>query len=382
MSRQAALFLLPSLMLVAADPQGLVPFRVLPVDTRTGSIVTDLRPADLAVKVGGESRKVMRIEPFAPEVPVRWILLFEPFQESRHRAVAFLAAAELLRQIPDGDQALLIVREGEGYRPLATRFSLNRSSWSQQLSQVPGLLSEYLRSAAKPGVRLNLEDTQVEAAGDAKTATAVIQALLQKINADPLAFAKGTVESVTRQDTSSEGYWSSAAAQAQIIRQEMEALTHLMEQLAGLSGDKHLVLFSRSETDLYMRPDHLTPKWEKTIMGNSIVRTPNTSQQSATQPLVLVREAMKESLRKGNLMVHSVSGSAKSDQGFFGEVAQSTGGQAFAVVNGIEAQLPGALLAYRNSVLVTVDGPLPAKAAKIDISCTRPNTKLIGPRLR
>lgn len=382
MKRLAALFLMPSLLLVAADPQGLAPFRLLPLDTRTGMAVADLRPAELTVKLGGEARKVLRIEPFAPEVAVRWILLFEPFQESRHRAVAFLAAAEFLRQIPEGDQALLIVREGEGYRPLAPRFSLNRASWSQQLGQVPGLLSEYLRSAAKAGIRLNLEDAQVEAAGDAKAGADAIQGLIKKINADPVAFAKGTVENVSKVNTSSEGYWASAASQAQVIRQEMEALTQLLDQLAGLSGDKHLVIFSRSEADLYMRPDHLTPKWEQTVMGNSIVRTPNTSQQSATQPLLMAREAMKESVRKTGLMVHSVAGSAINDQGFFGDVALSTGGQAFSVTNGLENRLPGALLVYRNCVLVTLDGPPPAKASSVDLNCSRANTKLIAPRLR
>ena len=162
----------------------------------------------------------------------------------------------------------------------------------------------------------------------------------------------------------------------------MEALTQLLDQLAGLSGDKHLVIFSRSEADLYMRPDHLTPKWEQTVMGNSIVRTPNTSQQSATQPLLMAREAMKESVRKTGLMVHSVAGSAINDQGFFGDVALSTGGQAFSVTNGLENRLPGALLVYRNCVLVTLDGPPPAKASSVDLNCSRANTKLIAPRLR
>lgn len=384
MRRPIALCLLPALVAAAADPQVLAPFRLLPLDTRTGMAIADLRPAELSVKLGGETRKVQRIEPFAPEVPVRWILLFAPFQEVRHRAVAFLAAAEFLRQIPEGDQALLIVRDAEGYRAMAPHFSLDRNTWCQQLMLVPGLLPEHLRSAAKSGVSMKVAEGQVEAAGDAQAGAAAAQALVKHIEADPLAFAKGTADRPFRFNTTgqNEAFWQDAAPQSKVIQAEMESVAGLLGQLAGLPGDKHLVVFSRNEADLFLRPDLAAARWEKRIVGRTVVNTSSEYQDIALKPILLARERLKELLRGTGLMLHSVAGGSPRAQGFFGEVALSTGGQAFAVGNGLEGQLPGALLAYRNCLLVTLEGAQPDRGLKVEVQCSRPNTKVIAPRLR
>lgn len=389
MKRFSALTLMLSLAMSAGGPEA-PSFRILPLDTKTGAALQDLKPEELRVKLGGETRKVTRVDPPKAEVPVRWILLFEPIRETSYRGLAFLAAAEFLRQLPEGDEVLLVAREKELYRPLGTRFSLNKETLAQQFLTLPDRVPEFLNTPCKSELQA-IDGGPAEAAGDITKGNRAFEAIVQRISTNAQKFAKGLND-----PKGSKGMdrtlWTPAA---EIIRVEMtKSFPAFVDQLAALPGDKHLVIFSRNEADELTRPDFLNAGWTKQQVrpdprklgearnAGNYVDTPNDNATTAAREVLTSRETLKERVSRHDLMIHSVAGVGQNIIGFMGDVAPITGGQVFTFINGLEQTLPGALLGYRDCLQVTLEGSTGSKPSKLEIEVTRGNVKLIHPKQR
>lgn len=389
MKRFSALTLMLSLAMFAGGPEA-PSFRILPLDTKTGAALQDLKPEELRVKLGGEARKVTRVEPPKADVPVRWVLLFEPIRETSYRALAFLAAAEFLRQLPEGDEVLLVVREKEVYRPLGARFSLNKEALAQQFLTLPDRVPEFLNTPCK-GELLPIDGGPAEAAVDVAKGNKTFESIVQRIAANGQKFAKGLNDPRGTKGMDP----TLLAPAAEILRVEMtKSLPALVDQLAALPGDKHLVIFSRNEADELTRPDFLNAKWttqqtapDPRLLGQSrnaanYAATPNDNLTAAAREALTSRETFKERVSRHDLMIHSVAGVGQNIVGFMGDVAPITGGQVFTFINGLEQTLPGALFGYRDCLQVTLEGSAASKPAKLEIEVTRSNVKLIYPKQR
>lgn len=389
MKRFSALALLLPLALCAGGPEA-PSFRMLPLDTKTGAAIQDLKPEELRVKLGGEARKVTRVDPPKAEVPVRWILLFEPIRETSYRGLAFLAAAEFLRQLPEGDEVLLVAREKESYRPLGTRFSLNKETLAQQFLTLPDRVPEFLNTPCK-GELVAIDGGPAEAAGNLAKGNLAFEAIVQRISTNAAKFAKGLNDPRGTKGMDP----TLLAPAAEILRVEMtKSLPALVDQLAALPGDKHLVIFSRNEADELTRPDFLNAKWttqqtapDPRLLGQSrnaanYAATPNDNRTTAAREALTSRETFKERVSRHDLMIHSVAGVGQNIVGFMGDVAPITGGQVFTFINGLEMTLPGALFSYRDCLQVTLEGNAPAKPAKLEVEVTRSNVKLLHPKQR
>lgn len=389
MKRFSALTLMLSLAMFAGGPEA-PSFRILPLDTKTGAALQDLKPEELRVKLGGEARKVTRVEPPKADVPVRWVLLFEPIRETSYRALAFLAAAEFLRQLPEGDEVLLVVREKEVFRPLGSRFSLNKEALAQQFLTLPDRVPEFLNTPCK-GELLPIDGGPAEAAGDVAKGNKTFEAIVQRISSNAQKFAKGLNDprGTKGMDPTLLG------PAAEILRVEMtKSLPALVDQLAALPGDKHLVIFSRNESDELTRPDFLNSNWtahqvapDPRLLGQSrnpakYVATPDDNLVAAAREALTSRETFKARVSRHDLMIHSVAGAGQNIVGFMGDVAPITGGQVFTFTNGLERTLPGALFGYRDCLQVTLEGSAASKPAKLEIEVTRSNVKLIYPKQR
>lgn len=368
------LTLLLPLGLMAADPSA---FRILPLDTKAGLAVMDLKPEELSVKVDDQARKVLRIEAPRADVPVRWILVFEPIREARYRTLAFLSATEFLRKVPDGDEVLLVVRNKESFQAMGPAFSLNRAEWAKQMAQIPELLPEFLTSPVKEGgTTLVLDDRGTHPAGDALAGKKELDALSARILKEKDKFSKGQVERST-------AAWATGPNEVIIIQKEAKSLGTLLGDLAKLGGDKQVVLFSRTIADELIRPEYGTDKWDTKEFSptNKNARVTNTNQTLLVADVRNARESMKGALVRKDLILHSVAGSGTHIIGFCGELAQSTGGQAVTFMNGLEEKLPGLLLSYRDCVQVTLE-PAEGKTGSMAITSTRPNLKIYHPTLQ
>jgi hypothetical protein len=84
---------------------------VLALDGR-GAMVGDLKPEEIRVKVDGKDRAVVQVKTPAQtaDASQSWVLVFEPIRDITFRAAAFVAAADFLTKVPEGDRVCIVAR--------------------------------------------------------------------------------------------------------------------------------------------------------------------------------------------------------------------------------------------------------------------------------
>lgn len=373
--------------LVAGQP---VPARtqawVLALDER-GGVVADLKAEDFKVRVDGKARPIVQLKTPAQtaEAPQSWILVFEPIRDTGHRTTAFLAAADFLTKVPLGDRVLIVARGKDSLESLMPGFSVNRASWAEVMAKVPDLLPESLIGTPKETLQGAGFNTDFADVSDGDAGQDALNAVLARFRSGAPGWARGTTDQrgVNVLDRLNLNNPSFVTGMLATIGRESKALESILDLVAAVPGQKHLVVFSRCEMD------DMTHPMVKRAMTQSFRRErgdaggPAESATLATRDMTLLQASLKAKAAATGVTVYSVAGAGQNVMGHVGSVAPATGGYAFPLGNGVEARFGQGIQMFGTRYLLQWnEDSVPGKALPLDIETTRKGVKLLVPTLR
>jgi hypothetical protein len=359
---------------------------VLALDAR-GGVVGDLKPDEFRVKVDGKARPLIQVKSPAQtaDAPQSWVLVFEPIRDMNYRAAAFLAAADFLTKVPEGDRVFIVARGKDSLESLMPGFSSRRGVWAEAMAKVPELLPETLVGNPKETLQgMGFQATFSDAADGAPGQDA-LNALLGRFKAGAPGWAKGTndlkgVKVLDRLNFDNPMFVRGLVA---TITKESNALGSVLNLVAPVPGQKHLVVFSRCEADDMSHPEiarSMSKRFKREKDDNG---GPAESATFAYGEMTLRQTELKARAIAAGVTLYSVAGSGQNVTGQIGSFAPDTGGFAFALGTGIELQFGQAIQVFGSRYLVQwTEEAMPGGPAPLDISTTRKDVKLFVQKLR
>lgn len=363
-----------------------------------GNMVGDLKPEEFRVKVEGKPRPVVQVKTPAQtaDAAQSWVLVFEPIRDSNMRAAAFVAAADFLTKVPDGDRVLIVARGKDSLESLMPGFSLRRGLWAEALAKVPAMLPEGLVGTSKDTVQGAGFQASFADAADGAPGQEALTALLARFRSGAPGWAQGTTDQrgvnvLDRLNLNSPGFIAGLLA---TVSRESKVLGGIIDQLASTPGQKHLVVFSRCESDdlthpsvkqAATRPDRRPGD----ATGQGFVREkgdmggPAEAASLATRDMTLLQADLKAKAVASGVTVYSVAGAGQNVVGHIGSIAPATGGFCFPLNSGVEARFGQGIQVFGSRYLVQwSEEAAPGTPAALDITATRKDTKLIVQALR
>lgn len=358
---------------------------VLALDGR-GGLVGDLKADELQVKVEGKVRPILEVKTPAQtaEAAQSWVLMFAPIRDTNMRALAFVAAADFLTKVPEGDRVFLVVRGKDSLESLMPGFSQRRGVWAEALAQVPNLLPEGMTGTPRDtlqGAGFNPAFTDV---ADGAPGQDALLALVAQFRAGAPGWAKGTtdVKGVNLLDRLNFNNPMLVTGMLAGVQRETKALDSFLAQLGGVVGQKHLVVFSRYEADDFCHPV------VKRAMTQSFKRErgdsggPAEAASLATRDMSLLQTHLKARALAAGVTVYSVAGSGQNVMGLFGPVAAATGGFVFPLSSGLDTQFGQGIQVFGSRYLVRWAEEATTGSGSLDISTTRKGVRLIAQTAR
>lgn len=387
-----------ALSLVAGQPgQVRTQAWVLALDER-GGMVGDLKPAELQVKVEGKACPLVKVMTPAQtaDAAQSWVLVFEPIRDTNMRAIAFTAAADFLTKVPEGDRVFIVARGKDSLESLMPGFSVRRSLWAEALAKVPAMLPESLVGSPKEVLQgLGFQAAFTDGA-EGPAGQEALTALTAKYRTSVAGWALGTtdqrgVKVIDRLNFDNRGFVTGTLA---TIVKETRALISILDQIQTVPGQKHLIVFSRCESDdmshpsvkqAAARPDNRPGstsssgfKREKGDQGG-----PAEAASLAVREMDLIQAELKNRAVAATVTLYSVAGSGQNVNGHIGNIAQGTGGYAFPLVNGTEFQFGQGIQVFGSRYLVQwAEDKAPASPGTLEISSTRKGVKVIAQATR
>lgn len=359
---------------------------VLALDAR-GNLVGDLKPEEFRVKLDGKPRTLVQVKTPAQtaDAAQSWVLVFEPIRDTNMRATAFVAAADFLTKVPDGDRVFIVARGKDSLESLMPGFSLRRGLWAEALAKVPDLLPESLVGMSKETLQGGGFQAGFTDASDGAPGQEALTALLARFRSGAPGWAKGTIDQrgvnvLDRLNLNSPGFVSGLLA---TVARESKVLGGLLDQLAPVTGQKHLIVFSRCETDDLSHPNvkraaNQNFKREKGDMGG-----PAEAASLATRDMSLLQADLKAKAVAAGVTLYSVAGAGQNVMGHIGAIAPATGGFAFPLNAGVEAQFGQGIQVFGSRYLVQwSEESAPGSPVALDITTTRKDTKVVVQSLR
>ena len=369
---------------------------VLALDMK-GAMVGDLKVGELQVKVAGKARPVLQFKTPAQtaDASQSWVLVFEPIRDINMRALAFVAAADFLSKVPDGDRVLIVARGKDSLESLMPGFSLRRGLWAEALAKLPDMLPEGLVGSPKETLQGAGFKADFADASDGPKGQDAVNALLGRFKAGAPGWAKGTndlrgVNVLDRLNFNNPGLISGMVA---TINREGKALGSIFDLVAPVQGQKHVIVFSRCESDDMAHPSvkqaMTRPNQKAGDMGRGFVREkgdgggPAESARLANADMVILQAALKEKAVAAGVTLYSVAGPGQNIVGNLGIIAPFTGGMAFPLTAGVDAQFGqgNQILGSRYFVQWSEDAA-PAAVSPLELSTTRKDVKLLVQSLR
>ncbi|MCE1203618.1 MAG: hypothetical protein LWW79_03320 [Holophagaceae bacterium] len=370
---------------------------VLALDAR-GAMVGDLKPEEFRVKVDGKPRALVQVKTPAQtaDAAQSWVLVFEPIRDTNMRATAFVAAADFLTKVPDGDRVFIVARGKDSLESLMPGFSLRRALWAEALAKVPELLPESLVGMSKESLQGSGFQAGFSDASDGAPGQEALTALLARFRSGASGWAKGTIDQrgvnvLDRLNLNNPGFVAGLLATA---ARESKVLGGILDQLAPLAGQKHLIVFSRCETDDLSHPTvkHAATRPDRRpgdTSGRGFVREkgdlggPAEAASLATRDMTLLQAELKNKAVAAGVTLYSVAGAGQNVMGHIGTVAPATGGFAFPLSAGVEAQFGQGIQVFGSRYLVRwTEDATPATPVALDIASTRKDVKLVVQALR
>lgn len=373
--------------LVAAPP---APVRtqawVLALDGQ-GGMVGDLKPGDLEVKVGGKVRPVVELRTPAQtaDAAQSWVLVFEPIRDTAMRAIAFTAAADFLTRVPEGDRVLIIARGKDSLESLMPGFSLRRSLWAEALAKVPDLLPESLVGSPQETLQGAGFNAAYADASDTPAGQEALTALLNRFRSGTPAWAKGTTDQrgINVLDRLNFNNPMLVAGMLATISREMKALESVMAHVAPLAGQKHMVVFSRCESDDMAHPSVKRAATQSFKRERGDGGGPAESATLANRDMTILQMSVKAKAVASGVTLYSVAGAGQNILGSIGNITTATGGFAFPLGNGLDAQFGQGIQVFGSRYLLrwADDGATaasPAASPALEITVKRKGVKVLA----
>lgn len=359
---------------------------VLALDER-GGLVGDLKAEDLKVRVDGKPRPVVQVKTPAQtaDASQSWVLVFEPIRDTGHRAMAFLAAADFLTKVPGGDRVLIVARGKDSLESLMPGFSVNRARWAETLAKVPDLLPEGLVGSPQEALQGAGFKADFADAPDGDAGQEALNALLARFRAGAPGWARGTIDQrgINVLDRLNFNNPSFVTGMLATISHETKALESILDHLAAVPGQKHLVVFSRCEADDMTHPSVKRAMYQNFKRERGDAGGPAESATLATRDMNLLQASLRAKAAVAGVTVYSVAGTGQNVIGHVGLVAPATGGYAFPLGDGIEARFGQAIQMFGSRHLVQwSEEGIPDKVLPLEISTSRKGIKLMAEVLR
>lgn len=370
---------------------------VLALDAR-GGVVGDLKPEELQIKVDGKIRPVVQMKTPAQtaDAAQSWVLVFEPIRDTGMRATAFLAAADFLTKVPEGDRVFIVARGKDSLEALMPGFSLRRGLWAEVLARVPEMLPEGLVGAPKETLQGAGFQATFTDASDGPAGQEALNALLGRFKTSAPGWAKGTHDqrSINVLDRLNFNNPAFITGLLTTINREGKALASVFDMMAPVQGQKHVVVFSRCESDDMTHPTikqaMSRPDRKPGDVGTQgFVREkgdgggPAESATLATRDMTILQAQLKARAIAAGVTLFSVAGPGQNIVGHIGTIAPATGGFAFPLVATTRAQFGQGIQVFGARYLVqwaedgTFSGP-----GDLEISTARKGVKVIAQSVR
>lgn len=372
--------------LAAGQPTPRTQAWVLALDER-GGLVGDLRAEEFKVQVDGKPQPVVQVKTPAQtqDAAQSWVLVFEPIRDTGHRATAFLAAADFLTRVPGGDRVLIVARGKDSLESLMPGFSARRASWAEALAKVPDLLPESLVGSPKETLQGAGFKADFTDAPDGDAGQETLTALQARFRAGAPGWSRGTLDQrgVNVLDRLNFNNPSFITGMLATIGREAKALESILDLVSVVPGQKHLVVFSRCEAD------DMTHPLVKRAMNQSFRRErgdaggPAESATLATRDMTILQTSLKAKAAATGVTLYSVAGAGQNVMGHVGTIAPATGGYAFPLTAGLEAQFGQGIQMFGSRHLVQwSEEAAPGKPLPLEVGTLRKGVKLFVQGLR
>ena len=359
---------------------------VLALDGR-GAMVGDLKAEEFRVKVAGKPRTLVQVKTPAQtaDAAQSWVLVFEPIRDTNMRGAAFLAAADFLTKVPGGDRVFIVARGKDSLESLMPGFSLRRGLWAEALAKVPAMLPEALVGSSKNTVQGAGFQASFADATDGAAGQEALTALLAKFRSGAPGWASGTMDqrNVNVLDRLNFDNPTFVTGLLATVGREGTVLGSLLDQLAQVPGQKHVVVFSRCEADDLTHPNVKRAMSQNFKREKGDLGGPAESAALATRDMTLLQAELKAKAVASGVTVYSVAGAGQNVMGHVGTIASATGGFCFPLSSGVEAQFGQGIQIFGSRYLVqwaeegTASGP-----ASLEITTTRKDVKVLVQSLR
>ncbi len=377
-----------SLGLIAQAPAGNgAQLWLLVLDGRGGP-VGDLKPDEVELKVGGKVRPLAELK--SPDqlaaATQSWILVFEPIRDPSYRAIAFTAAADFLTKVPEGDQVFIVARGKDSLESLLPGLSTDRAAWAKALARVPAMLPESLTGV--PTGKLEGLGFQPfpKLAPPQPGGQEALTALLARFKTGTIAWAGGTPDQKgrTAQDRVNLNDSAMVSGLVQAVGREMKTVEALLDSLASVPGQKHMIVFSHCESDDLNQPSIRTSmnrKWSNQRV-NGDMGGPAETATLAVRDITIQQMQLKAKSVQAGVMIYSVAGSSPNITGNMGPLAPDTGGFCFPLRSELESQLGQAMQVFGSRYLLRwAPQGTPTPTASIEVSVKRKGARVIAPTL-
>ncbi|WP_306592093.1 hypothetical protein [Geothrix sp. 21YS21S-4] len=367
--------------LTAAQPAPRTQAWVLALDGR-GGVVGDLKPEEFQVKVEGKGRSVVQVKTPAQtaEAAQSWTLVFEPIRDTNLRAVAFVAAADFLTKVPEGDRVFIAARGKDSLESLMPGFSARRSVWAAALARVPDMLPESFVGSPKESLQGLGFNPSFADQPEGPEGQEALMALVAKFRSGAPGWAKGTndlrgVNVLDRLNFNNPSYITGLLA---TIARESKALESVLDHLAPLPGQKHMVVFSRCEADDMSHPSVKRAMTQRFRRERGDAGGPAESATLATRDMTILQASLRAKAAEAGVTLFSVAGAGQNVLGHVGAVASATGGFSFPLNTGIETTFGQGIQVFGSRYLVAwSEDAAPQKAGSLEIATTRKDVKLV-----
>lgn len=375
-----------SALLASAQPSGSAePLRIRALAFNSdGTLATGIPAGAWSAVLAGKEAKVLSVAGPAEtsKAPLNWAVVFLPIQNPSLRKLSLISTARFLETLPAGDRVLVAAWGSRGLGCLTPGFTTRPSLWAAALDSLIGNLPAKLTGDPHQGFPLPPSPQH-----EGVESMAPVQAFLRKVEgtpfdrcADDLRSGRNVFEDYLPQQL---------PGIADAVTGAFGTLERFAAELAGVPGEKEVVVFSRNEND-----DLASPVWAEAMAGSGVDgiggRTLRGHGRYSYSDLILVtnmhtdvslaRLRVMNAFAQPGITLHNVTGSSGSYEGALGEAVQVSGGHSFHFSPDLVQTLPIGLGLWTEPYLLTVDPPQGLRHPfKVRVSVHGKGLKVIGP---
>jgi hypothetical protein len=259
-------------------------------------------------------------------------------------------------------------------------FSVRRSVWAAALARVPDMLPESFVGSPKESLQGLGFDPAFADQPEGPEGQEALMALAAKFKTGAPGWAKGTndlrgVNVLDRLNFNNPSYITGLLA---TLARESKALESVLDHLAPLPGQKHLVVFSRCEADDMSHPSVKRAMHQRFQRERGDAGGPAESATLSTRDMMLLQASLRTKATEAGVTLFSVAGAGQNVFGHVGAATSATGGFAFPLNVGVETTFGQNIQMFGSRYFVAwqEDAP-PQKPASLEITTTRKDVKLI-----